>query len=368
MSVEQLKERGTYYELFDVSEPIDPKELRRAHARLIREYTNEHSPDEFMYIQEAYDTLKDPEKRAAYDASLSGGWTREPEYAPSSYAEQEEEQQWAQLSDEIDFISQLLEDGQAHEALHHAERLRWRFPEDGTIFHYYLLALRYVDAMEETDEYWYAIHSFLDETYPLGVTHAFILIHALEMSLGQNRGVNEWERILDRMDDIYLRSDEKEEVYEYFHDRELEGGLNDSVDYNYFSRAMRLIGRGDDQFEWKADDWQRYADRLDEEEVERRSQQLPVYEELHEPARYDEPAYGDRSYDVQPPPATSEYTIGGTIMFAIVLSIFFTPVIGILAGLYVHYKRIPIWDYIAGGIGCLVMIAVALVIFGFFFG
>lgn len=46
-------------------------EIRHAYRQLIRRFTPEHSPDEFARIREAWETLGDPARRAAYDAAPS---------------------------------------------------------------------------------------------------------------------------------------------------------------------------------------------------------------------------------------------------------------------------------------------------------
>ena len=65
-----------FYDALGVSKKASQEELKKAHRKLVREYHPDRNPDDraaeerFKEIQQAYDTLSDPEKRKAYD---SGG-------------------------------------------------------------------------------------------------------------------------------------------------------------------------------------------------------------------------------------------------------------------------------------------------------
>lgn len=62
------------YEILEVSKDADEQELKQAYYRLAKEHHPDKNPDnreeateKFKEIQEAYETLKDPQKRVAYD-------------------------------------------------------------------------------------------------------------------------------------------------------------------------------------------------------------------------------------------------------------------------------------------------------------
>lgn len=61
-----------YYELFDVAENASAMEIKHAYARLIRQYSNETHPEEFMHIREAFQILSNPSLRSDYDQQLHG--------------------------------------------------------------------------------------------------------------------------------------------------------------------------------------------------------------------------------------------------------------------------------------------------------
>src|SRR5258705_10252693 len=67
-----------YYEILGVSRDASPEEIRRAYRALARKHhpdVNKEAgaEDRFKEISEAYEVLRDPEKRAQYDR-LGANW------------------------------------------------------------------------------------------------------------------------------------------------------------------------------------------------------------------------------------------------------------------------------------------------------
>lgn len=68
----------TYYDILGVSPDAAPDEIRAAYRKLAKQYHPDVNPDpdaqeRFIAIQQAYETLIDPDARARYDLALRGG-------------------------------------------------------------------------------------------------------------------------------------------------------------------------------------------------------------------------------------------------------------------------------------------------------
>ena len=75
-----------YYDIMGVNRDATQDEIKRAYRRLARKYhpdVSEESDTEeqFKEVGEAYEVLKDPEKRAAYD-QLGAEWKTGQEFRP----------------------------------------------------------------------------------------------------------------------------------------------------------------------------------------------------------------------------------------------------------------------------------------------
>jgi curved DNA-binding protein len=75
-----------YYKIMGVARDASQDEIRRVYRRLARKFHPDvskeaNAEERFKEVQEAYEVLKDPEKRAAYD-QLGSGWRSGQEFRP----------------------------------------------------------------------------------------------------------------------------------------------------------------------------------------------------------------------------------------------------------------------------------------------
>lgn len=75
-----------YYKILGVARDADQEEIKRSYRRLARKYHPDvskeaNAEERFKEVQEAYEVLKDPEKRAAYD-QLGSNWRAGQEFQP----------------------------------------------------------------------------------------------------------------------------------------------------------------------------------------------------------------------------------------------------------------------------------------------
>jgi curved DNA-binding protein len=75
-----------YYKIMGVARDASQDEIKKVYRRLARKYHPDvskeaHAEERFKEVQEAYEVLKDPEKRAAYD-QLGSNWRSGQEFRP----------------------------------------------------------------------------------------------------------------------------------------------------------------------------------------------------------------------------------------------------------------------------------------------
>lgn len=75
-----------YYKILGVDKKAKPEDIKHAYRRLARKYhpdvsKEEHAEEKFKDLQEAYEVLKDPEKRTAYD-ELGSNWKAGQDFRP----------------------------------------------------------------------------------------------------------------------------------------------------------------------------------------------------------------------------------------------------------------------------------------------
>lgn len=80
-----------YYQIMNVAPEASADDIKKAYRKLAHKYhpdvsKEKNAEEKFKEVGEAYEVLKDPEKRAKYDQLRKGGWQAEQEFKPSSGA------------------------------------------------------------------------------------------------------------------------------------------------------------------------------------------------------------------------------------------------------------------------------------------
>ncbi len=75
-----------YYKIMGVSRDVTQEDLKKAYRKLAREFHPDvskapNAEQRFKEINEAYEVLKDPQKRAAYDR-LGNNWRNGEQFRP----------------------------------------------------------------------------------------------------------------------------------------------------------------------------------------------------------------------------------------------------------------------------------------------
>jgi len=78
--------KRNFYKVLGVNQKADPEKIKRAYRQAAKRYHPDVSPrneEKFREVQEAYDTLSDPDKKAIYDREMFE--KRSPAVRPQSY-------------------------------------------------------------------------------------------------------------------------------------------------------------------------------------------------------------------------------------------------------------------------------------------
>jgi DnaJ-class molecular chaperone len=108
--------RRDFYKILGVNKKASPEKIKRAYRQAAKRYHPDVSPrneEKFREVQEAYDTLSDPEKKALYDRETVD--ERFPAAGPQSYYSYPLRSYPSSLFDEIDSFFGRFEDFWADE-------------------------------------------------------------------------------------------------------------------------------------------------------------------------------------------------------------------------------------------------------------
>lgn len=114
-----------YYDILGVSEDADEKTIKTAYRKLARQYHPDVSkaPDaeeKIKEVNEAYEVLKDKQKRAQFDQLRRGGWQQGEEFTPPPGWGGYRQEDFGQMHDFADLFSSLFGGGGGASPFHRA--------------------------------------------------------------------------------------------------------------------------------------------------------------------------------------------------------------------------------------------------------
>jgi len=357
MSLQQLKNQHPH-DLFEVTAETDAKTLKRRFYRLLRQYPNETHPEEFIYLQETYETLVEQLASGSFNER-----ERTPSYETYEYEEMEETQSRTRTRTPVEWsedIEQLIRNFAYEEALVEARHMRETYPNDAFAFHSYLDALIEVGPVNSTyeEELDQLFQSILYQPRQLSSDYLFALLLYIELSHTLPSGEDGRLVALNQIEFMSVTADDASRVYEFLTNALRRSQLPEEV-RRVFRRVAEIFERFDERFIPLGQTFYSYSDDTSHYERERSVEQ-EVYEEAWDTSN-------EQAVDEE-----EEYSFIGMVVFAIIVSAMFTPVVGIVAGIYIHIKRIPIWLYIFGlaiwGVIGIVTLMVLVAVFAFIFG
>lgn len=325
-----------YYELFGVGRNASIEEIRRAKLRLIRQYSNERYPEEFMFINEAFDVLSDPVKRSQYDDAPDG--------RGSTYLEGELQQCYYYLEKE-DYVrlEQLV------------KRLSLNHPFNPQILQLYTLALHHLGRYNEEKGMYEKLIRNENEIVTEG--HLSLLIDYI----ASQQYVNEQYWMTSKVKQMLAHKAKqlKKTEYIYLRVEELYRQGNfvwPNVLWDFSDVLFEMSDNSTNHhYRQLASELRQEAERVNNQQNQHYDEKPSPYQEQYRPTR----------------PDNDEYSIAGNIIFSILISMIFTPIVGIIAFGVIHYGQIPIWKNIVPVIKfigvILIVIFIIMILFLLFF-
>jgi hypothetical protein len=190
-----------YYQILGVNEEADLREIKKAYARKIREFSPETHPEEFNKLREAYEILSSENKKAEYDAHIQYG---------------------DEIQTLLDSASAALDVNDFNTAIREYKKILLLEPKLTYARNYLALAYGYSENYEECIE----LLKELIAEYPENPLYYFNFGHAYNKSGRKEEAFNTWKLCFD-LDTTHLET--------------LSCIVDVCIDLNYIEQAEELI-------------------------------------------------------------------------------------------------------------------------------
>ncbi|WEK55466.1 MAG: DnaJ domain-containing protein [Candidatus Cohnella colombiensis] len=162
----------SYYEILGVSPDAAPAEIKKGYATQIRIFPNQTHPEQFQLIRQAYETLKDADKRAEYDRTYK----------------------WVDGSKgvQLNKIIALMREDKHHKALTLLRSLQQEDPNQEIVLYYIAVCLIHTEQGPEAKR----ILDRLMRIDPENTDYLEMFAHYYEGKQHHEKALEYWERLI----------------------------------------------------------------------------------------------------------------------------------------------------------------------------
>lgn len=356
MTLQRLKEENIYT-LFQVTDETDERALKRRFYQLLRKYPNETHPEEFMYLQTVHQKLRQEIKNQHTTDRTRGPenvqrrtrtqTVEEPKEEPKEEQQEEQEDRETLLVQ----VDRYLQRRDITRALEVARRLETYYPNDPLIFRYVARALAehaMLQKEEERKELTQRYERLLNEPSPLPYEKVYDLLRYFDYEpFLQGDGTTRRMQAYEQIETLSLTEAQYEEMAEQMEQDVLNDRIQTATYLDYIEIARRL-----------ADRHILFRTVYDVASVTYRVR-----------TNTEEPVIQQDEIKNEPTRVATQYVLQ-IISFAVILSLFVTPIIGIPVAFYLYVKRIDMLEmlrtYASTIVSIVVLLFIVSTVLGFF--